>query len=167
MSDSPPNLELTLIHTSGVIRTITVCSFDTVRSVLVSCGFCPIQALAVANGVSLLLDFSFYSQQVTSGTTIYVFMTRNGDNDTKKQFRSQSVNSERLRLADLSFLPFENGRAHRRLILSLKKTADDAPDGDSGEESTNVDQQSRISEDPLPTLWQTSPRTKRGRAALR
>jgi hypothetical protein len=173
MSVSPTDVELTVIHSSGVVRSISTSSFETVRSVLVQCGFCPLQVLVVTNRHPLQLDLSLACQGITSGTSIYVFVARALSDPSRRHFRASSIHSEQLRLADLGFLPFENGRAQRRLMLLLTKLADDDLDDAPDEEETNIGQESRISEEPLPTLWpapapgEISPRVKRDRAMLR
>jgi hypothetical protein len=164
-------IELT-VHAPGAVRTVTVGRFETVRAVLACCGFCPWHVMVIANRVPLQLDLSLAHQGIASGTAIHILTPRDPGPRTRRQPRAKSVYSERLRLADLSFLPFENGRAQRRLMLRLTQLADAPGDSAAGEERTNIDQESRISEEPLPTLCPAPApgkifsRAKRVRAAL-
>jgi hypothetical protein len=152
----PSELELTLVSHCGASRSVTISSYEPVRSLIAHFGISPPARshwLFVANGVPLQPDFSFARQGVTTGAEVRVLFQRAARiTAIGRSRRLGSVHQEKLRLADLSFLPFETTHARHDLAILMGK-ARKAECGRVDEGHTNIEKATLMSDAPLPTLW--------------
>jgi hypothetical protein len=161
MSDCASLLRVKLETISGHIKSITASCLESARSLL-SLAALEVPAnthpVFIAQGSVLQPDFSLSSQNLADNSKIYViFKKKQHSRRTAINRRGSTILHEHLRLADLSFLPFETCRArHRRRRQRPVLARNDPEVGDVPKPvETIIEKALTISEDPLPELrWQ-------------
>jgi hypothetical protein len=153
MAVSAAALHLSLTSASGDTTYVEVSSYDTPRSLTLHVEV-PDQArpLFFANGRLLQPDLSLARQGVINGAQIRVIFQRR--DCVQSLPRGTSSYHELLRLADVSFHPFEMVRSPLRMARLFRPGKGGAqPVQPNGIVATKIVVAEDVCEDPLPSAW--------------
>jgi hypothetical protein len=153
MAVAPATLHLSLTSLSGDTDDVEASSYDTLRSLGMRVGV-PDHAgpVFIANGQFLQPDLSLASQHVIDGAQIHIIFQRRAH--VRHVPTGTSSYYELLRLADVSFHPFEMVRSPWRMARLFRPANADAETGPpNGIVATKVVVAEDICEEPLPSAW--------------
>jgi hypothetical protein len=160
MAEDPDLLSLTVVLASGQHHTVEISSYETPRCLLTRLDLSNRpggRTQFIANRATLQPDLSFARQGIATDTVIHIVYVP--QNRARRQLGHpclrQGSYPERLRLADLAFLPFEIAREHRGYGLVVRAHTRSQMESDLVDAAlpTVTEHNSVISEDPLPTGW--------------